>query len=160
MSTNTWHYSNGWISQWNYDVIRGSMPNVPGRIREGLGDASVFWRGKATGHCNFHWNQGYTGHCWRSYNGWGSEPTLRNYPNSGGCQGRHHSCHRGMGDWPCGGWNGGGEWTVNHCHGGYTGWYISGNRGEPRSGHTCQVWSGHSHGVNQCDLNMYIRVKV
>ena len=66
----------------------------------------------------------------------------------GGCQGRNHGCHLGVGDWPC--YNG--EVTTHHCNNGWTGWYFhAASKGGTSGGGQCN----DDHGG--CDAALYIR---
>ena len=75
-----------------------------------------------------------------------SNPGQNTVPNGNRCCGRHHNCHRGLGDWPCHN----GEATLNHCRH---------PRGPYLSGYRKDSWhNGGSEGRNT-NMDVWMRVK-
>lgn len=136
----TWHMSNIFMDNFKYYAIRfGGTNKLKGEN---------YWMGKdISGGCRYNHNGVSSGSCKRTYKTISTK--LGGAPSfGGGCQGRAHGCHRGVGDWPCYG----GEVTTHHCNNGYTGWYYhSASKGGTRSSGQC------NDDMGGCDAALYIR---
>lgn len=139
----TWRHGDSFVNSFTYYAIRLQGTNSK------KGD-NYFMGKNNNPSCHYNHNNMATGTCKRSYKTISSK--LGGAPNfGGGCQGRNHGCHRGVGDWPCYG----GEVTSNHCNGGSgsgRGWYYhsASTGGSQGSGQCWTTMAG-------CDVDMWIR---